>query len=170
MQKTKKFPLLNIWIIVSCLSLLGSYFLLQPRFSNIIPFVRHSRLNTFIQNTIRNNFISPQEFWQLREFYSPGNIQFNKPNLTFSSSKIVSRETLIDTIIPLQSLLPKKESWHVLYKNTNELIATKENMTFIYFVKPPSEMIKANAYFDDVDTDEKLLKSKNWYVVTQIQQ
>lgn len=170
MQKTNKFPRLNIWIIVSCLGLLSSYFLLQPRFSNIIPFVRHIRLNAFIQNTIKNNSISPQEFWQLREFYSPGNIQFNKPNLTFTSNKILSHETLIDTNITLQSLLPKKENWHVLYKNMNEFIATKGNVTFIYFIKPSSEMIKANAYFDNVETDEKLLKSKNWYVVTQIQQ
>lgn len=168
-MKTKKFSRLNIWIIVSCLSLLGSYFLLQPRFSNMIPFVRHSRLSAFIQNTIKNNSISPQEFWQLREFYSPGNIQFNKPNLTFTSNKIESHETLIDTNITLQSLLPKEENWHVLYKNTNEFIATKGNMTFIYFIKPSSEMIKANAYFDNVEEDSQLLKTRNWLVVTEIQ-
>ena len=169
MTKTKKLPRLNIWIIVSCLSLLGAYFLLQPRFSNMIPFIRQSRLNTFIQNTIKNNSISPQGFWQLREFYSPGSIQFNKPSLTFTSDRIISHETLIDKNIVLETILPKKENWHILFKKENELIASKNNTLFIYFIKPTSEMIKANAYFDNKDKDEKFLKNKNWYVVTEIQ-
>ena len=145
------------------------YFLLQPRVSNTIPFIRKLQLTTFIKNTIKNNSISAQEFWQLREFYSPGVIQVDKPNLTFTSNKITSHETLIDKAITLQSLLPKSSNWHVLYQKTNELIATSGNETFIYFIKPISEMVKANGFFDYKDKDKKLLENKSWYVVTKIQ-
>lgn len=169
MIRTKKFFFSNIWIIVSCFGLLVSYFLFQPRVSNRIPFVREYKLSNFIRNTVKNDGIPVQEFWQLREFYSPGLIQFNKPNLIFTSNKIASHETLISNNIALKSILPKLTNWHILYKNTNELIAASGNETLIYFIKPILEMTQANAYFDNKDTDEPLLKNKNWYVVTHIQ-
>lgn len=168
MVKIKKFFFSNIWLIVSCFSLLFGYFLLQPRVSNILPFIAELRLSTFIRNTIKNNYIPTQEFWQLREFYSSGIIQFNKPNLTFASDKVISHETLIGKNLTLESLLPKLNNWRIIYKNTNELIAASGKDTLIYFIKPISEMTRANAYFDNKDTDELLLKDKNWYVVTTI--
>lgn len=136
--------------------------------SNRLPIIREYRLNTFIKNTVKNNAISPQEFWQLREFYSPGAIHLNKPNLTFTSNKVVSHETLVDKKIALEHLLPKLNGWNILYRKTNELIATNGSDTLIYFIKPISEMAQANGFFDYKDKDEKLLINKNWYVITKI--
>jgi len=158
----------TILSIVSLLLVVTLYFLLQPRVSNTIPFIRRIRLPIFIKNTIKNNSISAQEFWQLREFYSPGVIQFDKRNLIFTSDKITSHEFLIDKKITLQSLLPNETNWHILYKGKNELIATSGTNTFIYFVKPISEMAQANGFFDYKDKDKKLLENKNWYVATTI--
>ena len=169
MMKMKKFFLRNMVIIVSCFSILLGYFLLQPHMSSCIPFVRELRLSSFLNHTIKNNAISTQEFWQLREFYSPGVIQFIKPNLTFTSDRILSHETLINNNVSLEDLLPRSSHLqHIVYRKKNELIVTSNNDIFVYFIKPISEMIKANAYFDNKDTDEKLLKNKNWYVVTRI--
>lgn len=154
--------------IVSLFIVFSLYFLLQPRLSNIFPFIREYRLTTFIKNTIKNNTISSQEFWQLREFYSLGIIQFNKPNLTFTSNKIESKETIINKNVILQTLLPSQDNWKILYRNKNELIATKGKETFVYFIKPISEMAQANGFFDYKDKDKKLLQDKNWYVATTI--
>lgn len=134
----------------------------------MFPFIQKYRLSSFIKNTVKNKTISAQEFWQLREFYSPGVIQFNKRNLIFTSNKITSHESLIDKKITLDSLISPKKSWHILYKNTNELIATSGTDTLIYFIKPVSEMAQANGFFDYKDKDKKLLENKNWYVETKI--
>jgi len=162
----KRFP--TILLIVSLFLVGIAYFLLQPRVSNMVPFIRELRLSSFIRNTIKNNAISAQEFWQLREFYSPGVIQFNKQNLIFISNKIISHEVLVDKKTSLQALLPKMDNWHILYKKTNELIATSGNDTIIYFIKPISEMAQANGFFDYKDKDKKFLTGKYWYVYTII--
>jgi len=104
----------------------------------------------------------------LREFYSPGVIQFNKPNLTFTSDRVVSHETLIDKNLLLESLLPQSYNWHIVYKKTNELIATSGEDSLIYFIKPISEMVQANGLFDYKDKDKRLLENKSWYVITKI--
>ncbi|PJC80938.1 hypothetical protein CO008_00470 [Candidatus Roizmanbacteria bacterium CG_4_8_14_3_um_filter_36_12] len=163
----KRFPI--ILLIVSLFLVGIAYFLLQPRVSNMVPFIRTLRLSSFIKNTIKNNSISVQEFWQLREFYSPGIIQFNKPNLTFTSDRVVSHEDLIDKNLTLESLLPQSNNWHIVYKKTNELIATSGEDTLIYFIKPISEMAQANGFYDYKDKDKKMLENKNWYVITKIQ-
>jgi len=134
----------------------------------MIPFIREYRLSSFVRNTIEHNAISAQEFWQLREFYSPGVIQFDKRNIVFTSDKITSHEFLVDKKTTLQSLLPNEKNWHISYKNTNELIATSGTDTLVYFIKPISEMAQANGFFDYKDKDKKLLEGKNWYVVTVI--
>lgn len=169
MIKIKKSFLPSILTIVSCLSLALSYFFLQPRISNIVPFIREIRLSGFIKNTIKNNHISAQEFWKLREFYSPGTISISKPDLSFISDKIISKETLIDNKILFDSLFPKLDGWKIIFIKPNELITTKNNETLIFFIKSISEMSQANGFFDYKDKDKKLLENKNWYVVTKIQ-
>lgn len=169
MTKIKTFFFPNIWIIVSCLSLLLAYLLLQPRISNIIPFVREYRLSSFISHSKKNNSISAQEFWQLREFYSPGVILLNKPKLLFTSSKITSQETLIDKKITLDEMLPKESDQQILYKNGNEQISTDESAIYVYFIKPTTDMVQANGFFDYKDKDKKLLEGKSWYVSAIIQ-
>jgi hypothetical protein len=158
----------NILLIVSLFLVLISYFLLQPRVSNIFPFIREYRLSSFIRNTIKNKNISTQEFWELREFYSPGSILLEKPNLTYTSAKIISYETLVSKDNTLKTHISFKRDWHILYQNTNELIASSGKTTYIYFIKPISEMSKANGFFDYKDQDKKLLETKNWYVETKI--
>lgn len=154
--------------IVSLFFVVVFYLLLQPRVSNLTPFIRNVRLTTFIKDTVRNNSISAQEFWQLREFYSPGVIQFNNRNIVFTSNKITSFEALVATSISLQSLLPEHDKWRVVFQKKNELIATYGDETYIYFIKPISEMAQANGFFDYKDKDKKLLQGKNWYVETII--
>ena len=159
-----------IFLIVSLFLVSISYFLLQPRASGIFPFIREYRLKAFIENTVKNHHISAQEFWELREFYYPGTIRFNKPNLLFISDKITSHETLVNKNTAFIDLIPKSIKGNVLYEDADELIVSEEDTTVIYFIKPISEMASANGFFDYRDKDKKLLENKKWYVVTQIKQ
>lgn len=55
-----------------------------------------------------------------------------------------------------------------VYQAPNELIATNAKEVVIYFIKPISEMKRANGFFDYKNKDKKLLSNKNWFVTTII--
>lgn len=115
-------------------------------------------LNSLLNKVEKTNKIDAQEFWKMREFYYPGSITFakvaseNKPHTIFRSSYITSYEYLVPS-------------------NTfKEGISVKRNgkVTEIIFIKPISEMKKANGFFDYNDKDKKLLEGKYWFVYTTI--
>jgi hypothetical protein len=130
----------------------------------MFPFIRHTRLSSFIENTKKNNAISVQEFWQLREFYSPGIIQFNRPELIFTSQLISSTEKLVPDSTRLYDLIPTTNHGKVLYKSQNELISRMDGLIYVYFTKSISEMETANGFYDYKDKDMELVSNKNWFV------
>jgi len=134
----------------------------------MVPFIREYRLSSFIKNTINNKNISAQEFWELREFYADGVIKLNRPLTTFTSSRIVSTETLVNVDETLKNIVKRDKDWNILFENDSNLIAQKNSKTVIYFIKPISEMSKANGFFDYKDKDKKILENKKWYVFTKI--
>lgn len=131
-------------------------------------------ITSFLESTKKQNTINPQEFWLLREFYSPGLLIINKdatakPFLIFTSNKIKSYESLvakynINRKWPPVNLVGKR----VDYLTESELIYRENNMMRIIFLKPISQMITANAVYDYKDKDKKLLEDKLWYVDTSI--
>lgn len=163
----KRFPF--IFLIVSSFFFMMIYLLLQPRVSGYFPFIRKYRLDTFIKNTSAHHAISAEEFWILREFYSPGFIRFKNRDVIYTSDKIASRESLVDKGITLDSLLSLDTNWTILFNTRNEMIATNRKAYIISFIKPIEEMSTANGFFDYRDKDKKLLESKNWYVTSEIQ-
>jgi len=152
----------------------------------MIPFVREYRLSAFISNTIKAHHISAQEFWQLREFYSPGLGVLNKegvktsdysinypfqlnnvgnPFFVYSSKHIQSSEYMVDASLnPLKILNDK--AWKTMFKTNNEYIFSNKNTTLIIFIKPVAEMKQANGFIAYGDQDKEFVKNKEWLVVS----
>lgn len=124
-------------------------------------------MKSFIKNTLKNNIISAKEFWQLREFYSPGIITFDNKILEYKSQKVTSREILVKKTDYLQTHVQPTKDYQIIFQRKNELITKKDGVTFIYFIKPISEMRTANGFFDYEDKDKALLRDKMWLVVAQ---
>lgn len=158
----------NILIIVSLFLVLIAYLFLQPHISNVLPFIRQHRLNSLINNSIKNKAISAQEFWEFREFYAPGTIKIDRPSMTFKSNRITSIETLVNSKSTLKAFVKRSDKWNILFENETNLIAQEDSSTYIYFIKPISEMSRANGFFDYKDKDKKMLENKKWYVYTKV--
>lgn len=120
------------------------------------PFKRDLSLSAYISKIQKEKKIDPQEFWRWRESYYPGSITFTKvvsahtPHTVFRSKYITSYEYLVDTNTMGDKIYIKKNT----------------NTTDIVFIKPISEMRKANGFFDYQDKDKKLVTGKFWLVVT----
>ena len=58
------------------------FIVLSPKVSSLLlPFKSEAILNDFINKTKIAGAINPQEYWQFREFYSPGYFTFAKQGL-----------------------------------------------------------------------------------------
>ena len=131
-------------------------------------------ISSFIESTKKQNTINPQEFWALREFYSPGSLVINKnatsePFLVFRSNKIKSVESLVPKY-DINRKWPSVElsGKQVDFKTNTELIFRENDSLRIIFLKPIFQMITANAVYDYKDKDKKLLEDKLWFTDTTI--
>lgn len=187
----KKLTRFYIFLLILVLFL---FTLLSPKISSFLyPFKRGFLLDSFLSDTQAHKTIDPQKFWQFRDFYYPGIINFDKrglrnldsfslvedspinlgkqtaPFLHYSSKLIESYEMLVTNATSPMFSLNTTKNWNILYQNVDEMIISNDKEILIVFVKPASEMVKANGFFDYKDKDKKLLENKSWYVVTKIQ-
>lgn len=131
-------------------------------------------LSSFISSTKKRGKINPQEFWALREIFAPGVISVDKPAtvspfLVFKSSKITSDELLVPAAGNNSRTLPTvPRKQQVDFRTNTELIYHDNTTMHIFFLKPISEMVKANATYDYKDKDKKFLEGKLWFVETTI--
>lgn len=146
------------FIAISAVILL-TILLLHPTLSAILfPWKRAKSLNTFIDKVQKTHNLDPQEFWKWRESYYPGSITFTKvasantPHTVYRSKYITSYEYVVDTNTMGDKIYIKRN------KDTADIV----------FIKPISEMKRANGFFDYNDKDKKLLEGKYWLVVTII--
>lgn len=174
-----------------------SFLILTPKVASMLfPQKRQMVLQSFISSTKQTNKIDPQKFWEFREFYSPGYFTFNRNGLTntqiktvenktgisvdmnnvsriflsFTSLHLNSYEALVSAVklsdvVNVQTLGSKE----TIFSNNNTLIykdSTKR--THILFLKPLSEMERANGFFNYNDTDKSIVQGKNWLEVTTL--
>ena len=151
------------------------FFLINPKYSPIfLPLKRTKMITSFLESTEKQSTINPQEFWSLREFYSPGLLMINKdatskPFLIFTSDKIKSYESLVAKYNINRKWPPVNlEGKRVDYLTESELIYRENNMMRIIFLKPISQMITANAVYDYKDKDKIFLEKKLWFVDSTI--
>lgn len=141
-------------------------------------------LNSFLTNIDVNKRIDAQEFWRFREFYYPGSLIVDKKGIKdpasptiplafnpylftlFHSSKIASYEYLV-TKNTLDLIVPKSDEWKI-FPNSSLAYKNLDDSVSLVFIKPISEMVKANGFLDYKDKDKKLLEGKYWMVITNI--
>lgn len=168
------------------------FLFLQPKVSALLSqSKREKMLKNFITNVQTSQGVHGQDYWEFREFYSPGNFIFDRngikkinippdtlpflsfdqfqPYLYFSSPYLSSVDSLIDEK-DLQKLISPTmpEGSTILFKSNTALLFQKINITYLLFVLPYEEMKKTNGFFNYDGQDKTLLRNKNWYNVTII--
>jgi|GEM_PF-2645521 len=166
------------------------FFMFEPRLPNY--FSSHARaiiLNSLISKTQANRSLNPQQYWETREFYYPGVFYVFKDGLTdqniadfesqtmlnlkrantfpilvYSSTKLHSYESLVNTNQLLDLVnLPDAT---LLYEDGETKIMKNNGLTYIFFIKPYSELMVTNGF---IYTKEEILKNYQfWFGVSVI--
>lgn len=177
---------------VTTLIILISFFLFVPKISSsLFPFKRHMLWDTFLTQVQKDRKIDPQKYWEFREFYSPGYFTDNKTAstdeitnalkkygikgdrtfttlLVFHAKNAESIDTLT-TMTKFDAIIAPLPHNNILFKNNDSLIyKPDETHVVITFLKPLSEMEKANGFFDYREKDKELVKGKMWFNITKL--
>jgi hypothetical protein len=178
--KQKKELIVIFCIIVVC------FLLLQPKISSLLfPIKQQYMLNTFVNSVKQDKTLNLQKYWEFREFYSPGSFVYEKnglvtkqnaainefvaldkkatPQLLFSSAKVVSvgGRTKNNT-------LPMINTWqhNIILHTSSELLLENNGSLSLYFLKPISEVAKANGFLQNQPFADP--KGTLWFEVTTI--
>jgi hypothetical protein len=173
----------SFFVIGSGVLLIFLTLVFQPKVSNMVfAFNRQRLLGKFLEQA-RSDQFTMRQFWQFREFYSPGTFQFNNqavmvgaaleflPStsedttlLTYDSPYMKSEEKIVNP----QSL----DDWikshgqsakEVLFHSEDRYIYRDEdNALHLIFLRPTDEMIATNGFFDYSKKEKDLLKTRLW--------
>ena len=184
----------SIILLVFVVSL---FIILSPKVSSLLfPFKSQAVLNEFINKTKTEGTINPQEYWQFREFYSPGYFTFSRTGISeslidnavkeigikynrkevdltdlfFSSQRLNSLDMLTNQS-SLNKLIDQKQfqKEKVIFMSSNSLIYQEDPKTIkIVFLLSNSDMQRANGFFDYQDKDKQLIEGENWFDITSI--
>lgn len=177
--------------------ILGLFVFTQPKLSAyLFPFKRQAMWKEFRQTVVDAKAIEGQTFWKFREFYYPGSFTF-EPNgfgkeltaqkakelsitllpqatasafLIYESGKFNSMEALVN---PGDLAATVKDDGFKDYEegsgDSSYSMLRSGNKVRIMFVKPVSEMVKANGYFDMKNKqDAARIEGKYWLSVSEI--
>lgn len=159
----------------------------QPKVSaKIFNFRQKNIWNNFINKIREKKEINALDFWEFREFYSPGYFQFNKANieissilqfynlekpkndfLFFTSDKLKSTESIVND----KNYFTKENlnCTEIIFENDNSILCkTKTGEIRIRFIKTIEDMKKANGLFDYIKSENELLEGKFWLNETVI--
>lgn len=183
-------------LIIGAVVILAFIFL-QPKLSAwLFPFKREMIWNEFQQKVKTNNAVDAKTFWQFREFYYPGYFKFErlgfdqaKTNeaaynlhvellpeasasafLIYNAGKLHSLEALVNTDNLSKTLRDSGSNRaDVILDDTSNLMYLSPKKARIIFIKPISEMVKANGYYDYKDPkDSALIDGKYWLSVSEV--
>lgn len=186
--KQEKIDLLEKVIVI--FFLLFAAVLFHPSFGQWRVQQQLFRLQTLLDDIEQPSF-SMREFWQFREFYSPGTFSFNTdaiflagalqflPSkaqsvslLTFRSSKIDSEESILTESLASSVFANRKSSFQsaqVLFESNDTLVLkTADAKLHLYFLKKPSEFFQTVGFFDFGKVERQMLENKLWLDETTI--
>lgn len=184
----------RVFLIALVFIVVGLFVALSPKASSLFPFKRHAILNDFINKTEMTGKINPQDYWEFREFYSPGFFTFSKEGIAQSISKNAEKEIGInyDEKTTDLTFLFFSSRWlnslDMLTKQTdlNKIIDVqkipKDNVIFIgkncLIYKSDTNTIKISFLSSGTDMqrvsgisdyqDSKSIGGKNWFNVTSL--
>lgn len=169
--------------------LIGTLFL-HPTLGVFQEFQHQQKVNQLLSDMKKPDF-QMREYWQFREFYSPGNFTFDpqvvslagalqfstipSPTatlLTFHSPLIYSTDSIIDTAtsgVYAQLQIPDEKNQHIIIKSRDTVAYQSPDKKFhLVFIKSTSEMKQTLGLFDYGANEDKILKSKLWLNQTTI--
>lgn len=174
-------------LFVILITILTSFILFVPKVSSIlIPQKRAALLQNFINDMQKKQDIDLRQYWEFREFYSPGSFNYEKnglfnkndmrimslisqdpsvtPKLLFSSERVTS----IGGRTKVKKLSAKNSYPNILLQTSSLVLSENETTIFLIFLKPVSEVKKANGFLQYEQThDEK--QGDLWLEITTIQ-
>lgn len=165
-----------------------SFMLLQPIMSAEIPAVRMKRLNALIERSVTDGRIDAWSFWQVREFFSRGEIELfmSQTFRTKPQMKQLEYKSLISTCLPVEysrfsshrsisesyfvsadcalPTLNVQNSVTVLDTPMDRIIKTPEN-SFMLMLRDPSEMAQVDGF---LEFDQRNQEFKQTYNMSKI--
>ncbi len=187
------------YVLIVGIVILGLFVFTQPKLSAyLFPFKRQAMWREFKQTVIDARGIEGQTFWKFREFYYPGSFTF-EPNgfgkeltaqkakelsitllpqatasafLIYESGKFNSLEALVN---PGDLAATVKDNGPIQSSNEGSFdgsytMYVSGNKARIMFIKPVSEMVKANGYFDLKNKqDAARIEGKYWLSVSEVE-
>lgn len=157
-----------------------------PKLSANFPPKQQHALSTFLQHTQQTQEIDSREFWQFREFYSPGHFFLAKDNysdkivpqimsLEADLNKIVENSYFVSpnmqsidgltTAKSLSSIMKLPKATILIKKDTLVVYKTPDNVV-IAFLLPPSILKTTNGFLYKLPDSE--LQGKNWVDISVI--
>lgn len=178
-----------IIFLISVIFLLA--FLLQPKITPLLfPQRRIVLLENFITKIQSNNTVNIKDYWEFREFYSPGNFIYDPSGIKEINSKnVITDQTLfsnnpdfhpilffksanmtsIGGLTQVKSLPPTNnlEIKSIYLKSDDTIVyKAKNDNTILIMFKPINEIKKANGFIHK--SKEILNAKKYWYEVAII--
>ena len=181
-------------ISIISLSLIFFLILIPHTRSTLFPFIGSASFEKFIAESSKAKIIDARRFWEMREFYAPGDFVLDKegfrrndlpesfnemipissqeyftPFLIFSSNKWQSVEFLT-TINPpdlalFKAKIPKKD---IIFESSTDMIYKNGGYTYVVFLRPVSVMQETNGFLDYAEYDKKFVENKKWLVVSKV--
>lgn len=138
------------------------------------PILRSICLQQFLSTVKQDAMIDPEKFWEFRDFYAattssfkPQNIPKKEPFLTIKTSYFISSDALLEH--PPKITLPLSPDVDIfIFQDVSSVIYEANRKLYIRFVKPQSEMLKANGFFRYFGVDLTQYKDYLWYNETVI--
>lgn len=187
----KKFEVILILLIVAL------FVVLQPKLSVVLfPQKRNAILSKYLDGIRTEKQIVSRDFWKFREFYYPGYFKLNKSGfkpLIFlpildeigvefiaSSNPSVFLLYQSDKVKSIEALVDKKTLNEIFVVNTNDqdevifedetgFVDKYESGIRVLFVKPISDMVLTNGYFDYKNPrDQAIIENKYWLSASYI--
>ncbi len=163
---------------------------LQPKFAAFLfPSKRAAVLKNFLSQVQQKKTINAQDFWQFREFISPGSFHFNPETaevagilnlhkiqgsqvhlMEFTSPVMTSSDQVItrDRWIRLSAYLPQLAEKMLFANQESFIFYDHQGDLHILFVKPIEEMATANGFFDYTQQEKEYFHDYYWFNDTRL--
>lgn len=158
-------------LAVGLVLFVGLFFALGKIRYAINPLMREARLQQFLTSVKQDGAIDPEKFWEFRDFYAattstfnPENIAINKPFLVLKTPYIISS----DYLGPPPDLSIDADFKDTIFQDQSSIVFSSDQKLYIRFVKPQSEMLKANGFFRYFGVDLEQYEDYMWYNETVI--